>query len=242
MIIIPAIDILNGECVRLYQGNYNNVTVYSKDPVDIARSFEEAGARRIHIIDLEAARGGGKNNRGKIGQIRETVNCTLEVGGGIRSQKDIEELLSIGINKLILGTVLVQQPDKVAEWTKTYNNIFIAGIDALDGRVKISGWEDDSGIDDIILAQHAKELGLTEIIYTNISHDGALTGPDIKRTALIAEESSLPVILSGGISSRTDVEEVIKKDHPGITGIIIGKAIYEQKVSVPDLIQSFQNE
>jgi phosphoribosylformimino-5-aminoimidazole carboxamide ribotide isomerase len=241
MLIIPAIDILDGECVRLYQGNYHNVTVYSKNPVDIARNFEEAGAVRIHIVDLGAARGDGSNNREKIAQIRETVSCTLEVGGGIRSREDIEELLSIGIDKLILGTVIVQHPDKVAEWTKMYHDTCIAGIDALDGRVKISGWKDDPGIEDTILAQHAKELGFTEIIYTNISHDGALTGPDIERTGLIAEASYLPVILSGGISCRADVVEVIKKAHPCITGIIVGKAIYEQKVSVSDLIRSFQN-
>ncbi|MBN1696327.1 MAG: 1-(5-phosphoribosyl)-5-[(5-phosphoribosylamino)methylideneamino]imidazole-4-carboxamide isomerase [Spirochaetales bacterium] len=239
MIIIPSIDILNGSCVRLYQGKYNQATVYSKDPVEIAHSFEDAGARRIHIIDLDAARGEGRNNRKKIGLIRKAVGATIEVGGGIRTPIDVEELLSIGIDKLILGTVLAQQPTAVASWVKEYGDVFIAGIDAVNGNVKISGWEDNAGVDDVGLACEARDIGFTGIIYTNIAHDGALDGPDIDRTALIAEQSKLPVILSGGIGSEADVEAVVRKAHPGIIGIIIGKAIYEGKVSLPGLLESY---
>lgn len=240
VMIIPSIDILNNECVRLVQGRYSDVTVYSKDPVKIAQSYEKAGAKRIHIVDLDGARGQGKTNRGIIDSIRQAVSCTLDTGGGIRSEKDIEELIKIGIDKLIVGTVLAKDPEKVKNWVDKFGDFFTAGIDAFDGEVKIAGWEAGSGIRDTVLAKKAKEIGLTEIIYTSISGDGMLIGPDIIRTRMIAEESGIPVILSGGISSREDVENVIKENCPLIKGIIIGKAIYEKKVSVPDLIESFQ--
>jgi phosphoribosylformimino-5-aminoimidazole carboxamide ribotide isomerase len=238
--IIPSIDILNNECVRLLQGRYSDVTVYSKDPVAIAESYEKAGAERIHIVDLDGARGKGKNNRSIISRIRQAVSCTLETGGGVRTEEDIKELISIGIDKLIAGTVFAQDPVKVKKWVDKFGDIFIAGIDAFDGKVKIAGWEADSGIADTVLAKKAGEIGLKEIIYTNISGDGTLKGPDIARTRLIAEESGLPVILSGGISSRKDIENIVRENCPLITGVIIGKAIYEQKVFVPDLIHSFQ--
>ncbi|MBN2440076.1 MAG: 1-(5-phosphoribosyl)-5-[(5-phosphoribosylamino)methylideneamino]imidazole-4-carboxamide isomerase [Spirochaetales bacterium] len=240
MIIIPAIDILDSKCVRLYQGKYSDVTVYSQDPVEIIKSYEQAGATRIHIVDLDGAKGQGKNNRNIIKKMREAVSCTLEIGGGIRSKEDIKELTTLGINHLILGTVFAKHPEKVKEWIDIFDAHFIAGIDALNGKVKITGWETDSGVDDIVLAKKAKEIGLKEIIYTNISNDGALTGPDIERTIMIAEQSDMPVILSGGISNKEDIAKVVKTECPLITGIIIGKAIYEQKVSVPDLISSFQ--
>jgi phosphoribosylformimino-5-aminoimidazole carboxamide ribotide isomerase len=240
LIIIPSIDILNSECVRLYKGRYADVTVYSQDPVEIAQSYEKAGAKRIHVVDLDGARGKGKHNRDIIAKIRKTVSCTIEVGGGIRTEQDIEELMEIGVDNLILGTVFARDPEKVAEWIQKYDSYFIAGIDALNGEVKITGWEDDSGIKDTDLAKKAKDIGCKEIIYTNISNDGTLTGPDIDRTQLIAEESGMPVVLSGGISKREDVAEVVRRNCSLITGIIIGKAIYEEKVSVKDLIDSFQ--
>jgi phosphoribosylformimino-5-aminoimidazole carboxamide ribotide isomerase len=242
IIIIPSIDILNHECVRLFQGRYSDVTLYSKDPVKIAQSYEKAGAKRIHIVDLDGARGKGKTNRGIIDRIRQAVSCTLDTGGGIRSEKDIKELIKIGIDKLVVGTVFARDPGKVKNWVDKYGGCFIAGIDAFNGEVKISGWEAGSGMSDRLLAKKAKEIGLKEIIYTNISGDGTLSGPDILRTRMIAEESGIPVILSGGISSREDVENIVKENCPLIKGIIIGKAIYEQKVSVRDLIESFQDK
>ncbi|MBN2531417.1 MAG: 1-(5-phosphoribosyl)-5-[(5-phosphoribosylamino)methylideneamino]imidazole-4-carboxamide isomerase [Spirochaetales bacterium] len=240
VMIIPSIDILNQECVRLLQGRYSDVTVYSSDPVKIAQSYEKAGVKRIHIVDLDGARGKGKNNRTIIEKIRQNVSCTLDTGGGIRSEEDIRELLAIGIDKLIVGTVFASEPGKVKKWVDKYGDFFVAGIDAYDGKVKIAGWEADSGQNDRVLAKKAGEIGINEIIYTNISGDGTLEGPDIARTRMIAEESGIPVILSGGISSSEDVENVVKENCPLIKGIIIGKAIYEQKVSVPDLIKSFQ--
>ena len=240
MLIIPAVDILDGMCVRLYQGQYDNVTRYSKDPAQIARQFQEEGAVRIHLVDLDAARGKGKHNRDTISRIRKEVSCTIEVGGGIRTKTDVDELVSIGIDKLVAGTVLAKEPDRVAGWIDVYGPRFIAGIDAWNGKVKISGWEKDAGMDDTVLARKASDIGISEIIYTSIAGDGALTGPDIERTTEVARAAGIPVILSGGIGSRDDVANVVESGEPGIIGIIMGKAIYEKKVSVADLVASFQ--
>ncbi|MCA1755742.1 MAG: 1-(5-phosphoribosyl)-5-[(5-phosphoribosylamino)methylideneamino]imidazole-4-carboxamide isomerase [Spirochaeta sp.] len=230
MILIPSIDILGGKCVRLLQGDFEESTIYDKDPVAVAREFEAAGARRIHLVDLDAARGDSGMNRGKIRKIRRAVKCTLQLGGGIRSEDDIEELLDIGIDRFVVGTAFARRPQIVEGWTGHYGSIFLAGIDARDGKVQISGWEEDSGIEDITLAKRARELGACGIIYTNIEKDGALQGPDIARTNLIAESCGLPVILSGGIASAEDVERVAGEGHKSIVGVIAGRAIYEGKL------------
>lgn len=240
MLIIPAIDLLDGECVRLFQGDYSQSTHYSKRPASIAKAFAEAGARRIHIVDLDAARGNSKTNRNVIHDIRKEVPCVLEVGGGIRSEDDVKELLDIGVDKLILGTLLANKPEKVGEWVSKYGDVFIAGIDARDGMVKISGWENDINLKDLELVDRIKNLGIKEIIYTNISLDGTLQGPDIERTNLIAERSGLEVILSGGISSEQDIEEVITHRHRGLKGVITGKAIYENRISLSAVFRDYQ--
>ncbi len=239
MILIPAIDLLDNNCVRLYQGNYSRAKVYSSSPDEIARSFEEQGASRIHIVDLDAAKGKGDHNRRAIAKIRKAVSCTLEVGGGVRTETDIEELLTIGIDRLILGTVLAREPDRVSGWVSRFGDCFIAGIDARSGKVKIQGWQDDSGMSDTECALRAKNLGIREIIYTNISVDGALSGPDIERTSMIANQTGIQVILSGGIGSYEDIDAVIKNGSPLLSGIIIGKAIYEGKVALDEAFRRF---
>jgi len=242
MLIIPAIDIIDGKCVRLYKGDYSKVTNYSDSPSDVAVQLEEAGAERIHIVDLDAAKGGGVNNRKTISEIRKKTKALLELGGGIREDEDIKEILDIGIDRLILGTVFARNPETGAEWTVKYGKKFIAGIDALNGEVKVSGWEKGSGIKDTLLAAKAGEYGLCSIIYTNISRDGTLSGPDAERTALIADESSLPVIVSGGISCGDDFKNIVENSsYEGkIAGIITGKAFYENKFSLKDVIDKYQ--
>ena len=239
MLIIPAIDILQGECVRLYKGDYGKAVSYQSDPAVVALKFAAAGAKRIHIVDLDAARGQG-NNRGLIARVRKAVSCTIEVGGGIRSEDDILELIDVGADRLILGTVLAKDPDKVAGWVAKYGAHFVGGIDALDGEVKVAGWEEGSGIKDSDLAKKAKEIGITSIVYTSISRDGTLEGPDIPNTVRIAEEGGLPVILSAGISCNEDFAAVLKADHPGIVGAITGKAYYEGKIDLPMAISDYQ--
>ncbi len=244
MLIIPAIDIIDGKCVRLYRGDYSRVTSYSDSPADVAVQLEEAGAKRIHIVDLDAARGDGKNNRKTISEIRRKTEAVLELGGGIRTDDDIREILDIGIDRLILGTVFARNPEIGGEWISRYGNYFIAGIDALNGEVKVSGWEKGSGIEDTYLAGKAGEYGFCSIIYTNISRDGTLSGPDAERTALIADSSSLPVIVSGGISCEEDFKKIAENSsYKGkIAGIITGKAFYENKFSLSDVIEKYQKD
>jgi len=244
MLIIPAIDIIDGKCVRLYRGDYSKVTNYSDSPADVAMQLEEAGSKRIHIVDLDAARGDGVNNRKTISEIRKKTGAILELGGGIRGDDDIKEILDIGIDRLILGTVFARNPEIGAEWIAKYGKSFIAGIDALNGEVKVSGWEKGSGVKDTELAANAGEYGFCSIIYTNISRDGTLSGPDAERTAFIAEASSLPVIVSGGISCEDDFKNIVgNKEYEGkIAGIITGKAFYENKFSLKDVIDKYQKD
>jgi phosphoribosylformimino-5-aminoimidazole carboxamide ribotide isomerase len=240
MLIIPAIDLLDGKCVRLFKGDYKKAKVYSNDPAGMAVSFEQAGARLIHLVDLDAAYGAGKNNRAAINKIYSSVSCELEVGGGIRSSSDIRELLGLGITRLVLGTILVKNPGQAAAWIAELGFQAIGGIDALAGKVKISGWTDKTGTGDTELASGLKALGIKEIIYTSISRDGTLLGPDLARTNAVAAAAGLPVILSGGIGSEKDIAAVAGARHKNVYGVIVGKALYEQKVDLADLIRIYQ--
>ena len=244
MLIIPAIDILGGKCVRLYKGDYSKVTVYNDDAAAVAVSLEKAGAKRIHIVDLDAAQGKGRNNRKIISNIRNNVKAILELGGGIRSEEDINEILSAGIDRLILGTIFAKESEKCISWIKKYGKKFIAGIDALDGEVRISGWEEGSGIKDVDLAKKAADAGFCSIIYTNISKDGTLSGPDIENSKMMAKESGLPVIISGGISGEDDFRKIIEDPAASgrVRGIITGKAFYDGKFDLASVIKKYQTD
>lgn len=235
MEFIPAIDILGGKCVRLRQGKYDDVTSYGDDPGQVAVRFTEAGARRIHVVDLDAARGAG-DNRSVIRRLRSLVSCTVEVGGGIRTETDVRALLDVGVDRLVIGTTLARNPEEVARWVADHGPVLIAGIDARDGQVKIAGWERGTGMSDRDLARKAAEIGVISIIYTNIAVDGMMSGPDLERTAAIADASGLPVIISGGVGSMADVERVSAQAHPGIVGMISGKAVYEGRIDVADAV------
>lgn len=243
MLIIPAIDLLDGKCVRLFKGDYNQVTVYSDDPVAMARSFVASGAKRIHLVDLDAARG-GKNNRRVIASICRDVDAVFELGGGIRTQDDVKELVDIGIDYLILGTVFAKDPECGARWTTQFGKKFIAGIDALNGEVKVSGWQQGARIEDTWLARKAFECGMCSIIYTNIVKDGTLSGPDTERTLEIAEASGLPVTVSGGISCEKDFADIVSNPRctGRIGGIITGKGFYEKKFNLAEIISKYQKE
>ncbi|MDR1317874.1 MAG: 1-(5-phosphoribosyl)-5-[(5-phosphoribosylamino)methylideneamino]imidazole-4-carboxamide isomerase [Spirochaetales bacterium] len=243
MIIIPAIDLLDGTCVRLRQGNYGEAVRYAQtDPVTRACLFEEAGIRRIHIVDLDAAKGEGNNNRALIRRIRKAVSCHIETGGGIRSEKDVEELLEAGADRLVLGTVFVRDPQAAGDWIRKYGKKFIAGIDARDGGVKISGWQEASDMKDTTLAGKAAALGAVSIIYTNISRDGTLRGPDIERTLAVGRAAGIPVILSGGISQTGDIQETAKKAENIISAVITGKAVYEGKIDLAGLVRMYPQD
>jgi phosphoribosylformimino-5-aminoimidazole carboxamide ribotide isomerase len=240
MLIIPAIDLLGGKVVRLLKGDYNNVTVYSNDPVATAAEFEKAGAKLIHIVDLDRARGGSSVNRDIIRTVRESTSCAVETGGGIRSQLEIEEVLEAGVKRIVIGTALVKEPQAVAAWIARYDFYPVAGLDARDGRIRVQGWTDDSGLKDTELAERCREMGFREIVYTNIAVDGTLAGPDIAGTNAVAGAAEIPVILSGGIGSPEDVARVAAASGPLVHGVIIGKAWYEKKVDLADMVRRFQ--
>ncbi len=238
-ILIPAIDILDGKVVRLLQGSYEQVTVYDNDPLETAKRLEEQGVRRIHIVDLDAARGQGKNNRAVLGSICKQSSCEIELGGGIRSREDVKQLLDQGLHYLIVGTALVKNPDEVASWISLAPQKFIAGIDAREGKVKVAGWEADAAMSDTDAVRLAASLGFSAVVYTSISRDGTLTGPDIDACLRIADEGKLGLIVSGGIGSMNDVHRVMDLSSAGIAGVIIGKAWYEDRIDLKELCDRY---
>lgn len=242
MNIIPAIDLLDGACVRLYRGNYDSSIEYCRDPVETAENFQDAGARRLHLVDLDAARGKGANNRKMIRHIREAVDLKIEVGGGLRKEEDIEELFALGIDLFVVGTVLIRDPETVRRWAERYPGRIIAGIDARDGLVRLSGWEEGSEMRDSEAARLAADSGAAEIIYTNIEKDGTLEGPDIERSIVIAAESGLPVIVSGGVRGEEDFAEAARHESEGLKGMIAGKALYEGRIELARLVQKYGEE
>jgi phosphoribosylformimino-5-aminoimidazole carboxamide ribotide isomerase len=242
MTIIPAIDLLGGACVRLYKGDYDQSTVYDTDPLEQAMRFKAAGARRIHLVDLDAARDQGKHNREVIRKLVEHVDAQFEVGGGIRSEDDVKELVDAGVRRLVVGTAFARDPSVLRRWTERFGRIFIAGIDAYGGKVRISGWEEDSGISDMELAAMAAGNGAVSIIYTNIERDGTLTGPDIERTRLLADASGLPLIVSGGIRGEDDFRTLFNDACKGIVGVIVGKALYEKRFDLKRVLALYQHE
>lgn len=242
MLVIPAIDLLDGKCVRLYRGDYNRQTVYAEDPLTVASLFQETGAKLIHIVDLDRARGSLQGNRPILKVLAARLKIHLEVGGGVRSQTDIKELLDLGIRRLIIGTALITHPDEVASWIAYEDFYPIAGIDAEKHHLKTDGWTTASCLTDLELAAKLFQLGFKEIIYTNIAKDGTLSGPDLQATNAVAETSGLPTILSGGIGSLKDLDKVFKQAHPLVKGVIVGKAIYEKRFSLATAIRLYQTD
>jgi len=238
VIVIPAVDLLDGKCVRLYQGDYSRSTVYDYDPSDAAREFEAAGAKRIHLVDLDAARG-DHTNRETIRRIRGAVTCILEVGGGVRSEEDVRELIDIGVERIIIGTMMIREPELVAEWASHYPRL-IAGIDARDGVVRVSGWETETEVREEDAARWAGEHRMRSIIYTDISRDGAMGGPALDRTTTISEISGLPVVLSGGVRGPEDIQAA--SERPGIVGVITGRALYEGRIDLRGVIERYQTD
>lgn len=242
MLVVPAIDLLGGRCVRLHQGDYAQAETYDLDPLEVARGFVAAGARRIHLVDLDAARTGSGTNRSVIGAIRRAVGVTVEVGGGVRTDDDVQALVDQGVDRLVVGTVLVKDPDQVARWVAQFGPRFVAGIDARDGEVKVSGWEEGSTLRDLDLAARCRDLGLISIVYTNIARDGTLGGPDLERTLAVADAAGLPVVLSGGVASLDDFEAIRRANHPLLAGVITGKALYKNRIDLAEVIAKYQDD
>jgi phosphoribosylformimino-5-aminoimidazole carboxamide ribotide isomerase len=240
-LVVPAIDLRAGRCVRLVQGSFPSATVFPLDPAEQARRFADAGARMIHVVDLDAAEGKGRDNRAAIAAIRAAVPCALEVGGGVRSADDARALVELGAERIVVGTLLVRDPDAVAAWAERFGRRFVGGIDARAGRVRVSGWTQDGGIADTELAGRLAGLGVVALVYTNIAVDGTMAGPDVERTAEVARAAGLPTFLSGGIGGEADIERAAAAD-PLVVGAIVGRAMYEGKVDLARLLARFPQQ
>ncbi|MBF0458049.1 MAG: 1-(5-phosphoribosyl)-5-[(5-phosphoribosylamino)methylideneamino]imidazole-4-carboxamide isomerase [Nitrospirae bacterium] len=234
MLIIPAIDLKDGACVRLLQGRKEDVTKYSGDPAETARRWVREGAELIHIVDLDGAFTGEQKNIESIKNIRKTVDCRLEVGGGIRDLKRIELLASIGIDKIIIGTIAIKDPALLREACLKYPNKIVVGIDAKKGLVAIRGWEEVTEIMASVLAKEVEEAGASGIIYTDIAKDGMLMGPNVEATEEIANLVGIPVTASGGVASLKDIANLMK--IKGLYGIITGKAVYSGAIALGEAI------
>ena len=241
MQIIPAIDLKDGQCVRLRQGKFDEVTVYYEDPEEAAIKWQKEGAEVLHVVDLDGAKKGCISNLSSIKKIREVFHGAIEVGGGIRKKEDIELLLNSGIDRVILGTIAVENPDFVKEVCKIFPDRIIAGIDARDGYVAVKGWVELTKIKATELAQRIKEHGVWGIIYTDISRDGMLTGPNIEATKALVDSLTIPVIASGGVSSIEDIKKLSKIQN--LWGVIVGKALYSGTIKLSEAIKlCWQNE
>ncbi len=229
MLIIPAVDIYEGKLVRLYQGKYGRKTVYSSSPVEVARKWEEEGAKRIHVIDLEGAKEGSPINSSTVLKIREKVSLPLQVGGGVRREEDVEFYLREGIEFVILGTRALEK-DFLRRICKKFPGRIIVSMDIKGEEIRIKGWKEKGGEISSFL-KSIEDLPLDSLIITDIQRDGTLGGVRIEIFQKVSQNTSLPLILSGGISSLEDLK-VIRENFPSLKGVIIGKALYEGKIDL----------
>jgi len=237
MEIIPAIDLRNGKCVRLYQGDYGKETVFSNKPVEIALRWQSEGARRIHIVDLDGAARGEPVNLETIEDMIAAIDIPVQFGGGIRSIETIEQLFAAGVERAILGTVAVEKPDLVKEACQKFSDRIIISIDAKDRMVATRGWLQKSTVTAGELASKMIEIGVTRFIYTDISRDGTLTSPNFEAIAELLSQVNVPVIAAGGISS---VQHLTRLAELGVEGAIVGKAIYTGDVKLGEAIKAIR--
>ncbi|MDO4296003.1 MAG: 1-(5-phosphoribosyl)-5-[(5-phosphoribosylamino)methylideneamino]imidazole-4-carboxamide isomerase [bacterium] len=238
MRLYPAIDMKDGACVRLTKGKFDAVTVYAEHPYQVAEKWEREGASFLHLVDLDGALRGHSVNETAIRKIIERVSIPTEIGGGIRSREDVRRMLNLGIFRVILGTKAVERPEFLRELVEEFGaEHIVAGIDAKDGLVAIQGWETISQISALDLCLRMKEYGIRHIIYTDISRDGTLSGPNISYTKELTDRTQLDIIASGGVSGMADLDALCAA---GIGGAILGKALYEKKLSLREAVEKFE--
>ena len=236
MIVLPAIDLKNGQCVRLEQGLMAKDTVYSDDPAAMARHWQDEGGEFLHLVDLDGAFAGVPKNREAIEAIVAAVDIPTELGGGIRDLETIEAYLKLGVDRVILGTVAKENPELVAEACRRFPGQIVVGIDAKNGLVAVRGWAEVTEKKAIDLAREMEGFGVTAIIYTDIARDGMMQGPNLEATAALAEAISIPVIASGGVSSLDDIRNLLKIEASGVSGVITGKAIYSGSLNLREAV------
>lgn len=226
MIIIPAVDIKNGKCVRLLQGRLDSDTVYSNDPAAMAAKWAQLGARLIHVIDLDGAFAQNPQNLASVRKILQSVKVPIQLGGGIRNEKTVAMYLEMGVKRVIIGTAAIKNPAFVRKICKAHPGQIIVGIDARNGKVAIDGWTQTTRIEAVDLAKAFEDCGVAAVNFTDIQRDGMQMGPNLAATRLLAEAISIPVVASGGVSSIQDIKNLLPLQKVGVSGAIVGKALY----------------
>lgn len=237
MLIFPAIDIRGGKCVRLLKGDFAQETVFSDDPAAMARKWQQQGAQFLHLVDLDGALAGKSQNLATVRAILSVVTIPVELGGGIRTMANIDEVLALGVRRIILGSVAVHDPDLVKAACAKYGNRVVVGIDAKDGIVAVDGWGVSGNVQVGSLAKAMAEAGVRTIIYTDIARDGTLEGVNVEATARLARESGVQIVASGGVKSVEDIRALKAYEKDGIEGVIVGKSIYMGTLDLQEAIE-----
>lgn len=241
MEVIPAIDLLGGQCVRLYQGDYSQAQVFGQDPLAMAQHWVDQGATRLHLVDLDGAKEGSPRNHSAIAAIAQALSIPIQVGGGLRDLDSVARLLALGVSNAILGTIAVEQPELVGQLCQAFPGQITVGIDAREGWVATRGWLETSAVAAPDLARRMADCGAAAIIYTDIQRDGTLEGPNLPALRALAESLEIPVIASGGVSSLTDLLSLLALEPLGISGTIVGRALYTEAIDLREAIRAVGN-
>ena len=237
MIIIPAIDIKDGQCVRLKEGQFEDIEIFSDDPVKMAVNWANKGAQLLHVVDLDGARYGKLTNVSIVEKMLRKVGIPIQVGGGIRNFEEVEMLIKLGVSRIVLGTILWKDKDLAERLFHEFPKKIIAGVDARDGNVAIEGWQNMTSVDVFDFALEMERLGAKRIIYTDIKRDGMMQGPNVANIKKMLKIINIPLIASGGIASLNDIKDLTKFNDKGLEGIIIGRALYNGAVALGDAMK-----
>lgn len=237
----PAIDVLGGQCVRLSQGRYDDVTVYDADPAAVARRFAALGAARLHVVDLDGARAGRPSNVEAVRRVVEAAgDAPVELGGGLRDLAGVESALALGVDRVVIGTAALRDPALVREAARRFPGRVAVGVDARDGYVAVEGWLETSEARVVDLARRFEDAGVVALVHTDIARDGLLSGPNLEATAELAEAVSIPVVLSGGVSSVADLEAAARTAARGVRAAIVGRALYTGDVDLSRALRAVE--
>ncbi|MCP3028160.1 1-(5-phosphoribosyl)-5-[(5-phosphoribosylamino)methylideneamino]imidazole-4-carboxamide isomerase [Halobacillus sp. A5] len=235
--IFPAIDMRNGKCVRLEQGDFDKQTVYGDNPFEVAKRFSDAGASWIHMVDLDGAKDGSRQNAGHVVKVAEDLDVKVQIGGGIRSEEDVEYYLNRGVDRVIIGSLAVRDLNLTKELLKKYGDQIVIGLDARDGYVATEGWLERSEVTAVGLGKELAEAGASTFVYTDIAKDGMLQGPNVEEIVRLGKETGVDVIASGGIKGIDDLQELKKYQSSHVIGSIVGKALYTDRIQLIDALR-----
>lgn len=242
MLIIPAIDIKEGRCVRLTEGQFEDVEIFSDDPVMVATKWANKGAMMLHVVDLDGARYGKLTNISLLEKIIKKINIPVQMGGGIRNYKEVKRLINIGVSRVILGTILWKDKSLAKRLFMDFSEKIIAGIDAREGYVAIEGWQNITPVGALDFAKEMERLGARRIIYTDVKRDGSLIGPNVDSIEKMVKNVNIPLICSGGITSLDDIKRLMRLKASGLEGIIIGKALYKGRILLEEAVKVVVSE